>query len=222
MAPTLYSFLLSPYSRSVLVTAEALDLQLDVRTIDLMQGDQKKPEFVAINPQHTVPTLVDGDLVLTESRAIVTYLASRYSRDDALYPKDVVTRAKVDALLYFDCATLCTRSHAVVHPVMKAGASKPSEESLKNLAEALTWLDDKLQQHPGRYLAGTVQPTVADVCLATWACTYEAAGFSLGQHPRLAAWVARCRDAIKGFKEVNEVGAAQFGEMYKALLKSRS
>ncbi|KAG0722499.1 Glutathione S-transferase D7 [Chionoecetes opilio] len=222
MAPTLYSFLMSPYSRSVLVTAQALDLELDVRTINLKQQEQLKPEYVAINPQHTVPTLVDGDLVLTESRAIVTYLASRYGRDDALYPKDVVTRAKVDGLLYFDCATLCIRWRAVVHPVMKAGVSKPSEESLENLAEALTWLDNKLQQQPGRYLAGTVQPTVADVCLATWACTYEAAGFSLAQHPRLAAWLARCRDNIKGFKEVSDVGAAQYGEMFKAILKSRS
>ncbi len=66
MAPTLYSFEPSPFCRSVLLAAKALDLELDVKTVNLMEKEQMKPEFLAINPQHTVPTLVDGSLVLAE------------------------------------------------------------------------------------------------------------------------------------------------------------
>lgn len=66
MAPVLYYFDLSPYCRSVLMMARAVGVTLELRVINLKQGDQLKPEFLAINPQHTVPTLVDGDLVLWE------------------------------------------------------------------------------------------------------------------------------------------------------------
>ena len=66
MAPTLYYFVMSPYSRSVLLTVRALGLDVELKTIDLTKKEQLEPGFVAINPQHTVPTLVDGDLLLTE------------------------------------------------------------------------------------------------------------------------------------------------------------
>ena len=55
-----------------------------------------------MNPQHTVPTLEDGDLVLNESRPIATYLVAKYGKDDKLYPADVATRAMIDLRLYFD------------------------------------------------------------------------------------------------------------------------
>ena len=56
----------SPPCRAVKLTAAALGLSLNLKPLDLMAGDHMKPEFVAINPQHCVPTLVDGDLTLWE------------------------------------------------------------------------------------------------------------------------------------------------------------
>ncbi|XP_050720483.1 glutathione S-transferase D7-like [Eriocheir sinensis] len=222
MAPTLYLFMPSAYCRSVLLAAKALDVELDVKTVNLMEKEQLKPEFLAINPQHTVPTFVDGDLVLTESRAILTYLSSRYGKDDSLYPKDVITRAKIDGLLYFDCSTLTIKWRLVVHPVMRSTAAKPDEEAVKNLEEAVGWLDGKIAKHPDLYLAGTSQPTVADLAIVAWVSTYEAAGFDVSQHPHVAAWLARCKESIKGYKELNEPGAKKFGEIFKGLMKSRS
>lgn len=97
-----YGMSLSAPCRIVNMTAECLGLEYELKIVDLMAGEQMKPEFLAINPQHNVPTMKDGDFVMNESRAIAGYLANKYGDDDKLYPKEAATRARVDQRLYFD------------------------------------------------------------------------------------------------------------------------
>lgn len=100
--------------------------------------------------------------------------------------------------------------------------SKPQEDALKNFDEALGWLEGKLAKHSQPYLAGTSQPTVADLAVVALVSTYEAAGFSVASVPGVAAWLARCKENIKGYKELNEPGAAKFGEVFKSKLQATS
>ncbi|WP_323677962.1 glutathione S-transferase N-terminal domain-containing protein, partial [Halorubellus sp. PRR65] len=58
--------------RAVLLTAKAIGVDLNLKLMDLMKGEHLSPEFLKINPQHTIPTLVDNGLALSESRAIMT------------------------------------------------------------------------------------------------------------------------------------------------------
>ena len=88
--------------RIVTMTAECLGLEYEFKIVDLQAGDQMKPEYLAMNPQHNIPTMKDGDFVMNESRAIAAYLVNKYGADDKLYPKDAETRARVDQRLYFD------------------------------------------------------------------------------------------------------------------------
>ena len=84
------------------MTCEVLGLDYTMVKCDLRAGDHMKPEYLKMNPQHTVPCMKDGDFCINESRVIATYLVNKYGKDDKLYPKDVVTRAIVDQRLYFD------------------------------------------------------------------------------------------------------------------------
>lgn len=68
-----------------------------------------------MNPQHTVPTLVDDDgFVIWDSHAINAYLANKYGKNDSLYPKDPKRRAVVDQRLHFDSNILFPRGVVIV------------------------------------------------------------------------------------------------------------
>lgn len=73
----LYYISLSPPCRAVLLTAKMVSVELNLKTVNLMTGEQMKPEFVKLNPQHTVPTIDDSGFILTESRAICGYLVNK-------------------------------------------------------------------------------------------------------------------------------------------------
>lgn len=70
--------------------------------------------FLQLNPQHTVPTLKDGDFAIWDSHAISAYLVDKYGKDDSLYPKDLQKRAVVDQRLHFDSGVVFPRLSAIV------------------------------------------------------------------------------------------------------------
>ena len=81
----LYTNLFSPNARKVHAVANELGIELETQTLDLRAGEQRTAEYLALNPNGKVPTLVDGDTVLWESNAIMCYLAGK--GDTALWPK---------------------------------------------------------------------------------------------------------------------------------------
>ena len=82
--------------------------------MDLFKKEQLQDEFVKLNPQHTVPTLVDDGYVLIESRAIAIYLIEKnFPSGHSLYPKGAKERALINQKLQFDCGTLYPRIRAV-------------------------------------------------------------------------------------------------------------
>lgn len=81
----LYTNLFSPNARKVHAVAHQLGIQLETQTLDLRAGEQRTPEYLALNPNAKVPTLVDGEIVIWESNAIICYLAGK--ADTELWPK---------------------------------------------------------------------------------------------------------------------------------------
>ena len=94
MALTLYYGSGSPYAWRAQLALEHKALPYELKVLSFSAGDTRKPEFVALNPRHQVPVLVDGDFTLYESNAIVEYIDEAYpGRGAALFPGDAKTRA---------------------------------------------------------------------------------------------------------------------------------
>jgi glutathione S-transferase len=70
-----------------------LDADFEFVPVNLLAGEHKRPDFLRLNPRAKVPVLVDGDMVIPESAAIVLYLADKY-RDQGLLPADLKDRAQ--------------------------------------------------------------------------------------------------------------------------------
>ncbi|KAF2361042.1 Glutathione S-transferase C-terminal [Trinorchestia longiramus] len=209
-----YSNPISAPCRSCQLTASALGLELNINVLDLMNDEQHNPDFLAINPQHTVPTLVDGDFHLWESRAISAYLVNQYGEDDCLYPKEPKTRAIVDRALYFDMGTLYKRFGDYVYPSVCEGAAV-NPDKLTALVEALGWLDGYLDGND--YIAGS-DITIADHALVATVSTIVATGIDVTGLPNVCEWLSRCKENMPGY-EVNEEGAKQFGDFAKEKLE---
>ena len=89
----LYAFPPSPNTWKVRAFAHQLGVPLELEIVDLTKGAQRKPEYLALNPTGRTPTLVDGDLKLWESSAIMQYLASQ--KKSPLWPDDAKARADI-------------------------------------------------------------------------------------------------------------------------------
>jgi glutathione S-transferase len=101
MALTFYHGHGSPYSWRVWLALEHKGLDYELKVLSFTAGDTTKPEFVAINPRHHVPTIVDDGFALWESAVILEYLDERFPARDAakgLYPGDIRARARIRRL----------------------------------------------------------------------------------------------------------------------------
>jgi len=77
-----------------------LDVDFEFVPVNLPAGEQKHPDFLRLNPAGKVPVLVDGDIIIPESAAIVLYLADKY-REKGLLPSDIKQRAETYRWMMF-------------------------------------------------------------------------------------------------------------------------
>lgn len=205
----LYSFPPSPPCRAVLLVARAVGVQPEVHNVNILAGEHLSVDFMKINPQHTIPTLVEGDLILTESRAILGYLADRYADSDSLYPQDPKGRAMVNQRLYFDAGTLHQRLFDYMVPVVFRG-ERPSEDQWKKVEEAFGFLEKFLEGQ--EWVAGD-NITIADYALAVTTSNGEAFGLDVENYPNVSRWFKKCKETIQDYEELNQEGANQLGGM---------
>src|ERR1700757_4819182 len=125
----LYHHPLSPNARRVLLTAAHLGIGLDEQGVDVTRGEHKSPDYLALNPNGMVPTLVDGSLTLWESRAIIQYLAAKKPAR-GLLGKGEAERADITRRAPWDAAHLSPAVGTLIFetlfkPMLGLGAPNP-------------------------------------------------------------------------------------------------
>jgi glutathione S-transferase len=199
MATVLHTGSGSPYGWRAQLALEHKALPHELKILSFSAGDTRKPEFLALNPRHQVPVLVDDGFVLYESNAIVEYLEEKYpGRGSPLFPGDAKTRALARRFIlevdnYFNKA---------IDPVLdQAFWKKPDERDENTLADARKNTVDELAMFTramrGDYLAGPL--SAADFAFYPLvAFLYRAQKMKLPDldadgmlTPELRAWKAR-------------------------------
>src|ERR1700756_4021088 len=101
MAFTLYNAPQSTCSQRVRFVLNAKGLPFEEIKLDLLAGDQLKPEYLALNPNGVVPTLVHDDAVIIDSSVIIEYLDEVAPEPVSFTPRDPMSRANMRALMRF-------------------------------------------------------------------------------------------------------------------------
>ncbi|KAF2880918.1 hypothetical protein ILUMI_25247 [Ignelater luminosus] len=205
----------SAHCRAVLLTAKLLRVDLNLKHLDIPKKEQLAPEFVKLNPQHTVPTLVDNGFVIWESNAIITYLVENYGKDESLYPKDPKQRALIIQKLYFDQGTLYHRFADYYYPIFLTNAI-PDPAKHAKMEEAFKFLDTFLEGH--EFVVGN-NLTVADIPLIATVTTYEASRFDLSPYKNVIGWYSRVKEVLPGFDEIT--GKEIMTKMYEPFFKTK-
>jgi glutathione S-transferase len=185
----------SPQSRSIRPRwlLEEIGAPYEVKTISLADGDQKKPDYLKLNPNGAVPTLVDGDLVLWESAAICQYLADKFPDKRLAPPVGTPERGKYYQWIHYAMSGLEPAAVTIfMHTIQRPEADRvPAlvNEAKERLSAAVKVVDDAVA---GREWILGSQFTAADVMVGSTLAWCQMMGMLGDQSPNAAAYLGRC------------------------------
>ncbi|WP_170783485.1 glutathione S-transferase family protein [Ruegeria lacuscaerulensis] len=196
----IHHFPKSGHAHRALVFAKLADIPHEAVFVDLVAGAHKTPEFLAMNPNGQVPVLEDGDVVVSDSNAILVYLARQYAPD--WMPSDAVGEAEVQKWLTLAAGEIAFGSCAA-RLITVFGAPLDVDFAATTAAKAMQKLETGLE---GRdWLVGD-QPTIADVAAYSYTAHAPEGNVSLEPYPNVRAWIARF-EALNGFEAMPATAA---------------
>src|SRR5262245_40279042 len=187
----LYDFPMSPRARKPRIVLAEKGLQYEKVTIDITKGEQKKPEYLAINPYGKVPALQDDGVTVYESSIILEYLNDKYP-NPPLLPADPGQRARARVLLHYGDNPFDSACATIVGEVFFKPKEQADQNVITKAKQDLTTCFEHLEKALGNndYLAGAF--SLADVSFAGWAPLFGPLQVEVPANcPRVKAWLTR-------------------------------
>lgn len=201
----------TPNGRKVSILLEELGVEYTAHAINIGEGDQKKPKFLAISPNNKIPAIVDHDngLTLFESGAIMVYLAEKHGK---FLPTEPLKRARVMEWLMWQMGGLgpmLGQTHAFHH--FNPGVSEWGEERFLTETKRLYGvLERRLDDRD--YIAD--EYSIADMACWPWISRHEWQSIDLAEFPNVRDWYRRiaARRAVQaGYHVPKKVGEIPAG-----------
>lgn len=189
----LYYHTLSGHSHRARLLLSLLAVPHELVPVDLKQREQKSADMLKLNSFGQVPVLVDGDAVVSDSNAILVYLARALKRQDWL-PDTPAGEAAVQRWLSVAAGEL-VRGPASARLVTVFGAPLDAEDAIRRSHALLALVDGALAA--SGWLAAA-HPTIADVALYSYISSAPEGNVDLSAYPRVLAWLGRI-EALPGF-----------------------
>lgn len=191
---TLYRHALSGHSHRVEVLLSILGLRADIVNIDLANGEHKQPDFLAKNRFGQVPVLEDDSTVVSDSNAILVYLAGKYDAAHHWLPQDPVAAAEVQRFLSIAAGKIAF-GPAAARLVNVFGATLDHANAINTAHAILSELDAHLE---GRDWLATQHATIADIANYAYIAHAPEGDISLDNYTHVRAWLARI-EQLPGF-----------------------
>ncbi len=209
----LYMHPVSNTSRPVRLFIAENKLPVEEQVVDLFTGEHYKEPYVTMNPNHMVPMLEDGDFRLTESSAILKYLASKFELPS--YPRDLKKRARVDEMMdWFNTQFYRDYGYGLAYPQMYPHHKRPTDEvhegtiawGQKMAQEWFKLLDTHWLGAKKQYLCND-EISIADYFGACLVTLGEVIRCDFSQYPNVHRWI----DNLKKLESWGRINEAHHG-----------
>jgi glutathione S-transferase len=183
----------SPNPQKVYFALKELGLEFEIVPVDLLKREQRKPEFLALNPFGRVPVLTDGDATLWDSHAILAYLGDKTGK---LWPTSVGGRAGALKWLFFQAGHISPPTVDLVFNRIAAKlAGLPGDEAAitrgeKALPDVLAIVEGQLAK--GKWILGDAF-TLVDCAYGPVFNAIDKAAFSFDSFPKVRAYLEAIR-----------------------------
>jgi glutathione S-transferase len=197
----LYDYILSPSCYKVRLMASLTGVKLEIRPVDFHPGmEHRGAELMALNPGGSIPILEDGNLVLTESSAMLAYIAAKAARD-WLGSGAADETARIQQWLSFSHRLTANLGGARLHEMLlrPGDIGKLQSQGIAALRELEAGLfEQKLRGF--RFLASD-RPSIADIACFPYVALAPDGGISLDPYPTIRLW-SRALRSLDGFIEM--------------------
>jgi glutathione S-transferase len=185
----LYDIALSGNCHKVRLMLSLLNIEFELIPVDLLAGENQTAQFLQLNPLGEVPVLVDGDVILRDSQAILIYLAKRYGNEDWL-PTEAEALSHVMEWLFF-AANYIRQGPEFARRYYKFNLKLDIELATERAYSVLKILDDRLSQKS--WLAGGNCPTIADIACFPYIGLAPEGKITLDSYQNVISWFDRIK-----------------------------
>ena len=216
----LYYHPVSTTCRPIMLLASADKIDLEYQVVDLFSGEHLQESYAAVNPNHQVPLLVDGDFRLSESSAILKYLADKFKLP--AYPQDLRQRACVNERMdWFNTGLYRDLGYGLIYPqVIDAHRRADDKAHSATLAwggeKAKKWLailDEHIIGPSNRFVSGD-QLTIADYFGSSMITLGEVIRLNYSGYPNITRWLKEIK-ALPQWASTQEAFYAHFVAPFK-------